>query len=337
MQRKISATNMGDMVKYGTGFNQKKAQAAVKAVLAELEGPPAEAAEAAAAEPARPAGLNRDYLGKLYKSAPYFVAAGHTTTFAKATNDPNPWYVDEGRKGGIVAPVMFPVRVLYSNLEQALLDPGLNVDLVMLLHGEQDMRFFEPIRPGDLLDVQGEIAHMEKKASGEILDVKGSCIRDGKVLVEATARCFIRQRDEDGPKKKKAKKQEPALPELAFREDMVVRKDQSLDYAEASLDRNPIHVDPEVGKAAGHGGVIIHGLCTMAFASQAVIKHAADGNPARLKRLKVRFTRPVRPEETVTTEAWKTGETAERVDYGFRMVNQDGVVVVSEGVAEVAK
>ena len=45
MQGKITATNMGDMVKYGTCFDQKKAQAAVKAALAALEGPaPAAAA-----------------------------------------------------------------------------------------------------------------------------------------------------------------------------------------------------------------------------------------------------------------------------------------------------
>ena len=63
----------------------------------------------------------------------------------------------------------------------------------------------------------------------------------------------------------------------------------------------------------------------------------ADGNPARLKRLKVRFSKPVRPGETVTTQAWKTGDKDGVTEYGFRVVNDKGDVVVTDGIAEVAK
>ncbi len=33
-------------------------------------------------------------------------------------------------------------------------------------------------------------------------------------------------------------------------------------YAAASGDFNPIHVDPDVGRAAGYQGVILQGMCT---------------------------------------------------------------------------
>jgi len=334
MQGKITATNMGDMVKYGTCFHQKKAQAAVKEALAAAA--PAAAAPAAEEEEPRPKGLNRGCLGKQYLTAPFFVTPQQTIAYAKATNDDNPWYVDESRAGGIIAPVIFPVRVLFGHMEQAILDPELNADVVMLLHGEQDMRFIEPIRPGDLIEVSGELCNMERKTGGEICDLRSQCLRDGKPVVEAVARCYIRDRDDDGKKKEKKEKEELKLPELLFEDTMKVREDQTVDYAAASGDYNPIHVDPEVGKAAGHGGIIIHGLCTMAFASQAVIKRAAGGDPTRLKRLKVRFSKPVRPLEEVTTQAWKTGEKDGVVELGFRMINSKGDVVVSEGLAEVA-
>ncbi|MFY2559208.1 MaoC/PaaZ C-terminal domain-containing protein, partial [Corallococcus terminator] len=41
-------------------------------------------------------------------------------------------------------------------------------------------------------------------------------------------------------------------------------------YAGASGDFNPIHIDPEVGKVAGLDGVILQGLCTLAWAVEAV-------------------------------------------------------------------
>ena len=44
---------------------------------------------------------------------------------------------------------------------------------------------------------------------------------------------------------------------------------RSLYYAGASGDFNPIHIDVEVGQAAGLGGLILQGLCTLAWAVDA--------------------------------------------------------------------
>src|SRR5256885_15255864 len=69
-------------------------------------------------------------------------------------------------------------------------------------------------------------------------------------------------------------------------------------YAAASGDFNPIHIDPKVGEAAGLGGAILQGLCTMAWAAEAAVR--VYGDPAKLKKLKVRFSRPVKPGDVVT-------------------------------------
>ena len=45
--------------------------------------------------------------------------------------------------------------------------------------------------------------------------------------------------------------------------------DQTYRYAEASGDPMQIHLDEEFAKAVGLPGIIIHGLCTMAFTSVA--------------------------------------------------------------------
>jgi len=49
-----------------------------------------------------------------------------------------------------------------------------------------------------------------------------------------------------------------------------VTVEQIRQYAEASGDRNPIHLDETFARSAGLPGVIAHGMLTMAFANQMV-------------------------------------------------------------------
>ena len=55
--------------------------------------------------------------------------------------------------------------------------------------------------------------------------------------------------------------------------------DQTYRYAEASGDPMQIHLDEEFAKSVGLPGIIIHGLCTMAFTSVAAIEHALPRRP----------------------------------------------------------
>ena len=79
---------------------------------------------------------------------------------------------------------------------------------------------------------------------------------------------------------------------------------RSLYYAGASGDFNPIHIDPEAGQAAGLGGVILQGLCTLAWATDAFARFLGD--PGLVTGVKARFSKPVRPEDTVRFEGTVT-------------------------------
>ena len=113
--------------------------------------------------------------------------------------------------------------------------------------------------------------------------------------------------------------------------------DQTYRYAEASGDPMPIHLDNDFAKAVGLPGIIIHGLCTMAFTSVAVIQHACPDDPQRLKRLAVRFSKMAFPEETITTRIWRSGETDGRDVYQYETTNADGAPVIKDGLAEIAR
>lgn len=103
-------------------------------------------------------------------------------------------------------------------------------------------------------------------------------------------------------------------------------------YAAASGDFNPIHIDPEVGEKAGLGGVILQGLCTMAWAAEAAVR--LYGDPTRLKKLSVRFSRPVLPGDTLTFSGTVTAIDGTRVTAQLSAVNQRGEDVLKNGLAE---
>ncbi|RYZ42806.1 MAG: hypothetical protein EOO71_06405 [Myxococcaceae bacterium] len=103
-------------------------------------------------------------------------------------------------------------------------------------------------------------------------------------------------------------------------------------YAGASGDYNPIHIDPEVGKLAGFDGVILQGLCTLGWAVEAVAVFVGD--PGLVRRVRVRFSRPVLPEDTVTFQGRVTAIQDGRLSTEVTATNQRGEPVLRGAVVE---
>ncbi|KXN88431.1 Peroxisomal multifunctional enzyme type 2 [Leucoagaricus sp. SymC.cos] len=106
-----------------------------------------------------------------------------------------------------------------------------------------------------------------------------------------------------------------------------------------SGDYNPLHIDPSIGKAAGFGGVILHGLSTFGFAARAVIKAAGGNDPKSLRLFGVRFTAPVKPGDKLETQVWEVGpgpEGTTEVTFVTKNLNT-GKVALGGGIAYVRK
>lgn len=104
-------------------------------------------------------------------------------------------------------------------------------------------------------------------------------------------------------------------------------------YAGASGDFNPIHIDPEFGRMVGLGGVILHGLCAMAFAAKTVTDWTGD--PGRLKKLRCRFAAPVHIGDVLTVSGEVTAIAGGRASVALRVVRQNGDEVEKNVTAEV--
>jgi acyl dehydratase len=285
--------------------------------------------------------LNRVCLGKIYPPITTEVTLDALQNYARACNDHNPRYFDAGLPGGIVAPPMFAVVVTWLSVITVVTDAELQADLLRLLHVAQDIEFLAPIRAGDSIAATGKIASIETHQNGETmaLELEARNAR-GEAVTRIVFTAFIRGRrakaaaDESNPHEAKSEADRVrGAPLVTVAQ--TIDADQTVRYAEASGDRNPIHVDANIARMAGLPGIIVHGLCTMAFTARVIVDGLCAGDPTRPKRLAVRFSRPVLPGETITTRVWPAGDRNGRRVFIYETCNPDGLAVIRGGVAEV--
>lgn len=100
-------------------------------------------------------------------------------------------------------------------------------------------------------------------------------------------------------------------------------------FAEATGDRNPVHLDEDVAARSQFGGRIAHGMLTAGLVS-AAIATKLPGPGAIYLGQSLRFTRPVRIGDTVTVklEVLEVITAKRRVRLATICTNQNGETVM---------
>lgn len=276
-------------------------------------------------------GLNTELIGKDYGETTYEVTAEAIERYARATNDENPAYM---KGDDSVATPVFPVVPVFQSFMNAAMDPELGADILRLVHGQEEHVLHAPIRPGDRLEIKSTLESVETKDSGETFTVAGVIARSGETVAEVRGTMFIR--GSSSAKGSGGSAEADEAPEIVYEETTKVDEDQTQRYADASGDHNPIHLDENVAKMAGLPRTINHGMCTMAIATKAAVNGLAGGDPTRIKKVSVRFSKPVFPGEEITTRLWKLNERDGSVTYGFETYNPSGAAVIRNGEVEIA-
>jgi len=205
-----------------------------------------------------------------------------------------------------------------------------------VLHGEQRLTIHRPLpAQGTVRGAYAIDAIYDKGADkGAILYMTNrlSDAATGEAIADVGMAAFLRADGGFGGSGEGAPKPYPVPadrpPDLTI--DLPTRSDQALLYR-LSGDYNPLHIDPDVAKSVGFERPILHGLCAYGVVGRAVLKLLCADNPARLRRLDVRFSSPLYPGETVRTEVWREadGRAAFRA-----LAAERGVVIQNNGVVE---
>jgi acyl dehydratase len=213
-------------------------------------------------------------------------------------------------------------------------NPETGIDWKQVVHGEQRLLLHKPLPASATVIGQTVIEDIIDKGEGKgALIYSRRDVRDketGELLASLGGTSFLRANGGFGGPAGPTRPVHPVperAPDLFC--DIPTLPQAALIYR-LSGDYNPLHADPEVAKVAGFPRPILHGLCTYGVAGHALLRMLCGYDPARLKRLDVRFSSPVYPGETIRTEIWREGEG--RAAFRCRILTRD-VVVINNGLA----
>lgn len=203
------------------------------------------------------------------------------------------------------------------------------------VHGEQDLSVVRPLIVESPLRVRAAVVGVHPKATGTLV-VGRAVTRDDAGLV--TNQVFVnffrgvrvgQSTGEPPPAHRLAPEVRADTPLARVR--YPVDADQGVRYAHASGDMGIYHLDDDAARQLGFPRKIVHGVCTMAIAGRAVVHAVCGDDPRRLRQLAVRFAAPLLPGQDVVTTLWllETGQV------GFEMVDSEGTVVLTNGMARV--
>jgi acyl dehydratase len=247
-----------------------------------------------------------------------------------ATRDPCDWselkYVYE--KNLVALPTL---AVTLAAGAMRLADPSLGINYRMLLHAEQSLIIHKQLPVEGTVVSESKIDEIYDKGAdkGAVMYMTRTLHDEatGNLLATLGTVSFLRADGGFGGKRDGAPKPRPVPtdrpPDIVA--DLPVFLNQALIYRLAG-DYNPLHSDPEVARSAGFDRPILHGLCGYGMAGRALLKVLARDEPARFKRLDVRFTSPVYPGEPLQIEIWRVGPG----DASFRVVATERKVVVED-------
>jgi acyl dehydratase len=280
--------------------------------------------------------FNKAEIGNWSEPEEFEVTRERLAAYAAATNDDIPAHA-----AGDLAPPVFAFVPSFTSLGPASMKV-IPMDLLgMILHGEQDFSLHRPIEPGMTLANRAAPVGIQTRSSGVtvVVKVEQTDKASGDLVCEQYSTTFVRGADageslgEEAPGHSFPGDLNGAEPVAKVAQ--TFDKDQTYRYSEASGDPMPIHLDEDFAKSMGLPGIIIHGLCTMAFTSRAVIETACADDPTRLKRLAVRFSKIVLPEQTIETAIYDAGNGDGRRRLAYQTTCGDAAVI-KDGLAEVA-
>ncbi|CAI5947642.1 unnamed protein product [Closterium sp. NIES-64] len=233
--------------------------------------------------------------------------------------------------------VLFPS----SLIEQLLAVDGLVFDPALLLHGEQYLCLFRPLPTSAKVVNRARISALKDKGRAAIVDVETVSFDRESGARLAVNRSSIVLRGAGGFSSKLAStpattprpsapttstnpsqpQQQPQQPPPARGSASVARQPSVRPAPHASAeerippnqallyrlcgDLNPLHSDPEFAATAGYPRPILHGLCTLGFATRAILRTCCRGDPSLFHSVQVRFTGHVFPGETLITRTWQ--------------------------------
>lgn len=238
-------------------------------------------------------------------------------------------YLYENHENFTLLPTYFITFGVRGLLTSSIFEnvPKMQLDPTKILHGEQYLEVFKRFPTQGKIEAHFRIQDVMDKGKGAIILVDQECFdEDGDKLSKAQMSVFV-----IGGGGFNGKRTSPhIIPTFDHpkrKPDMSVQQKTNIDQAalyRLSGDYNPLHIDPMIASLAGYSQPILHGLCSLGFSTRHVLHTYAGGDSDLFKAIKVRFTKPVYPGQTLRTDMWQEGN---RIHFETTVVETETPVI----------
>ncbi|MFJ4341269.1 MaoC/PaaZ C-terminal domain-containing protein [Streptomyces sp. NPDC088915] len=181
--------------------------------------------------------------------------------------------------------------------------PGVDVDLMSVLHGAQSLTLHRPLPTGGRAVSTSRVAAVHDKGKAAVLVLRSETADADGPLWTSDAQIFVRGEGGWGGDRGPSDRLAPPDRAPDRTVERHVREEQALLYR-LSGDWNPLHADPEFAALAGFDRPVLHGLCTYGMTLKAVVDTLLDGDVTRVRAYRTRFAGVVFPGETLRVRMW---------------------------------
>lgn len=171
------------------------------------------------------------------------------------------------KETGLVPPLYSAASALGSLLRELALPPG-------AIHSLQEVETKQPVRIGSEVAINAVVEKPRRRAGMEFITVVCTVESEGSVALISKSTVLVPGKETPEAKPSESKTSdadagtageiESVLPVISKEINQV----QLNAYAKASGDDNPLHLDPVFAAGTQFGGIIAHGMLTLAFVSE---------------------------------------------------------------------
>ena len=248
--------------------------------------------------------------------------------YAAALGEDDPRYYDTTAPAGPLAHPLFAVCYEWP-LALTLRERAIG-DTVSRrgVHATHALTIHRSPRAGDRLATAARIVAVERQRAGTLVLLRFETVDEAGAPVTTTDHGSVYRGVEcDGSVAAVSRPGPADAGPVRWQTPVSVSPGAAHVYTEGARIYNPIHTDRAVALAAGLPGIILHGTATLALAVSRVVRADLDGDPARVRGIRARFTGMVALPSTFVVR----GRARDTERIAFDAVGRDGRVVLSDG------
>ncbi|MBX3419922.1 MAG: MaoC family dehydratase N-terminal domain-containing protein [Pirellulaceae bacterium] len=283
--------------------------------------------------------ISSSFVGTQLRPLSIEITSRQAMNYAASVFDDNRVYFDDVHASGIVAHPMIACAITWAisrDFEQFLTSGSFPHHVRrQQVHYSESLTWHRPLRPGDRLEVTGDIVAIVPHRAGTHFVVRYRAVdQQGQPVFTEYAGAILRgvQCCDEG----RGEENLPAVPRFAKSPEMWSAELKIHPLAAHIYDgcadmHFPIHSSQAFALSVGLPGIILHGTATLSYAVSELLRREVGNDPTRLQQLDCRFTGMVAPGSSVYLQLLGNEPNQKHADLFWQVVGTDGRPVISNG------